>query len=104
MLLIVVSQLCGGCFILDEIEKGRELMRQHSPDTAAEAQVSGADANNGNKTARQRLADYYAKQRAKASAPAASDDPSDMLGSCKIGKKTRFTRRSDCELRGGVFL
>ncbi|MFQ5417349.1 MAG: hypothetical protein ACE5FL_09925 [Myxococcota bacterium] len=101
--LIVASLLCGGCFAMDEIEKGRELMEMHNPSTPEDFQSGDSGGKDVKKSARQRLSEYYARQRAKAAPRTVSDDPSDAVGACRIGEKTRFTRRSDCELRGGTF-
>jgi hypothetical protein len=106
LLPILAALLCSGCFIVDEIEEGRALMEAHSPDgdAEAEAEVELGSPKGVPKSARDRLAEYYAKQRAKASGPAKSLDPADDVGRCRIGGTTQFTRRSDCELRGGTFL
>jgi hypothetical protein len=87
--------------VIDEIEAGRAIMDAHSP---PEAKVETPEAGGTPKNARTRLNEYYAKQRAKASASAASDDPGDRVGKCKLATGIQFTRRSDCMLRGGTFL
>jgi len=102
---ILAALLCSGCFVAEEIEAGRAIMEAHSPDEKPEA----ADAKQGGgggapKTARERLSDYYAKQRDKAAGPSKSLSPADDVGGCRIGGTTKFTRRSDCALRGGTFL
>jgi len=101
--LVSALLLCSGCFVLDEIEKGQEIMAAHSPnsDSKKDAAEGSSDAP---KTARERLAEYYAEQRAKAAGSKKSDDPADAVGACRIGRETQFTRRSDCKLRGGTFL
>jgi hypothetical protein len=103
---ILAAFLCGGCFIWEEIEQGRSIMEAHSPDSDGEEEAADAlaGAQSSPKTARERLAEYYAKQRAKASGPTQSLNPADDLGRCRIGNTTQFTRRSDCSLRGGTFL
>ena len=63
-----------------------------------------AGANDAPKSARERLGEYYAKQRAEAPAAARNRDPAADVGRCRIGNTTQFTRRSDCALRGGTFL
>jgi hypothetical protein len=107
ILLLAVALANSGCFVLDEIEKGQELMATHSPDTPASASGQAESAEKP-QTPRERLAEYYAKQRAKAKSraekTASADAPGDAVGSCKVGGSTQFMRRSDCELRGGTFL
>ena len=101
---ILAAFVCGGCFVFDEIDKGQEMMNTHSPDTGQAAGPAKADSAEGaGKTARQRLAEYYAEQRANAAPPKKSDDPGDAIGKCRIGGSTKFLRRSDCQLRGGTF-
>jgi hypothetical protein len=105
-LVLAAALLCSGCFVWDEIEAGRAIMEAHSPNSDKKEEVAGdlAGANDSPKSARQRLAEYYAKQRTKAAAPTKSLDPAADVGRCRIGSTTQFTRRSDCALRGGTFL
>jgi len=103
---ILVALLCSGCFVFDEIEKGQEIMKAHDgkPDEPVESKKGGSDSKGPPMTPRERLAEYYAKQRANAAPPTESVDPADDVGSCRIGKSVKFMRRSDCKLRGGTFL
>jgi hypothetical protein len=106
LMVTIAGLLCGGCFVYDEIEKGREIMEAHTPDSVKAARAV-PELENGTgeaKDARGRLSAYYKKQRARASAPIKSDDPGDALGRCRVGSGTQFMRRSDCALRGGTFL
>lgn len=101
---ILTALACSGCFVLDEIEQGQAIMEEHTPKSASPAGPAKADSPEGTgKSARQRLAEYYAEQRARAQAPTRSDDPGDAIGRCRIGGSTKFLRRSDCQLRGGTF-
>jgi len=111
LLLILVCLGCGGCFVFDEINAGMEIMESHTPDAqkaAAKAEALGPGKNSDGtpKSARERLSEYYAKQRAKApaAADAAKAAPGDKIGGCRIRGTTQYTRRSDCQLRGGTFL
>ena len=100
---ILAALLCSGCFVFEEIQAGREIMEAHSPDREEE-EVAEEEAGGGQpKSARERLSEYYAKQRAQAKESPKSLSPSDDVGRCRIGGTTTFTRRSDCELRGGTF-
>jgi len=94
--------LCG-CFVVDEIEKGQEIMKAHSPNPEPEKAGASKSAA-APKSARERLAEYYAEQRAKASSSSGSSDPADSIGRCRVGGSTEFLRRSDCKIRGGTFL
>ena len=107
MLLILVGLLCGGCFVIDELDKGTAIMEAHSPRSAkTQAKTGGATSKSDGspRSARERLNEYYAKQRAKAPGSAATADPGDEVGRCVIRGTTHYTRRSDCRLRGGRFL
>lgn len=103
LLPILAALLCSGCFVLDEIEKGHAIMTAHDGKDEA-AKEDGGEAKGPPKTPRERLAEYYAKQRAKASEPSKSLNPADAVGNCRVGNTTQFMRRSDCKLRGGTFL
>jgi hypothetical protein len=97
--------LCGGCFALDEIDKGVAIMDSHSSNSQKAEAVSATENSDGTpKSARERLNEYYAKQRAKATASATAAEPGDKVGRCQIRGAIHFTRRSDCQLRGGSFL
>jgi hypothetical protein len=105
VLCLMVALLCGGCFVFDEIEQGQAIMAAHSPKSERQEDPAKPDGVEGaGKTARERLTEYYAKQRAKAGPPKTSDDPGDSIGQCRIGSSTSFLRRYDCQLRGGTFL
>jgi hypothetical protein len=77
-------------------------MKAHAPDSEPETPEARAAA--APKNARQRLAEYYAEQRAKASSGSKSKDPGDAVGRCRLRGSIEFLRRSDCQLRGGTFL
>ena len=103
LLALLAALLCSGCFVVDEIEKGQAIMEAHSPDSEPE-EAKGSAAGTAPKNARERLAEYYSKQRARASAALKSDDPGDTVGRCRIQGSTKFLRRADCRIRGGTFL
>jgi len=102
--LVLAALLGSGCFVIDEIEAGRAIMEAHSPDEDKKAEAAEGPGAGSQQSARERLADYYAEQRAKASGPSKNLDPDDDVGRCRIGSTTQFTRRSDCRLRNGTFL
>jgi hypothetical protein len=106
LLPIFAVLLCSGCFVIDEIDKGHAIMSAHDgkEDDAEESEEGLADAKGPPTTPRERLAEYYAKQRAKAPEPTKSLNPADAVGGCRVGNAVKFMRRSDCQLRGGTFL
>lgn len=110
-LLILIGLFCGGCFVFDEIDQGLAIMESHTPEdqrskVKTEGLASAEKSDGSPKSARERLNEYYAKQRAKApvAQAAAEPDPGDKIGRCRIRGTTQYTRRSDCRLRGGTFL
>jgi len=106
LLAILAALLCSGCFVIDEIDKGHAIMEAHDgiENDAEDAEEGPADAKGPSKTPRERLAEYYAKQRAQAPPATKSSDPANDAGRCRVGNTTQFMRRSDCRLRGGTFL
>jgi hypothetical protein len=105
LLSILFALLCSGCFVIDEIDKGQAIMKAHSAKNEESEKAADAGGSKGSpKSPRERLAEYYAKQRAKAPEPTQDLDPANAVGSCRIAGKVEFMRRSDCKLRGGTFL
>ena len=88
--------LLGGCFVFEEIDEGMKMMEANSPKKEAPPLSKGRPG-----TARERLADYYAKQRANAAPRSAVTDPKDQMVRCNIRGAAHFMRRLDCDLRGG---
>jgi hypothetical protein len=89
--------------VLDELDQGMAIMEAHTPQS--KKAKSKAESDDGSpKSARERLNEYYAKQRAKAPASAETAEPGDKVGRCQIRGAVHYTRRSDCRLRGGSFL
>ena len=96
----------SGCFALDEIDAGMEIMESHTSQDQKKKNVDPAtglqlDGGGGHLGARKRLADYYAEQRAKAAPRSTSKDPKDQMVRCDIAGASHFMRRRDCEVRGG---
>jgi hypothetical protein len=97
--------LCTGCFVFDEIDQGRKLMKKHSgqnphvvqqPDAAAEPDES--DEGPGLLARVQQLIQDYREP----------DDPErpadDEIVRCELAHGLTFTHESDCLSRGGAVL
>jgi ABC-type nitrate/sulfonate/bicarbonate transport system substrate-binding protein len=107
LIVALLASLCQGCFVLEEIDKGQQLMDQHSPrarEKAAQQEEAVAGPLSARPGAKQeegileRLAKWWKKKRE----PAPSKrDPDDLVVRCQIGRTMHFTRKSDCMLRGG---
>ena len=107
LLIALLASLCQGCFVLDEIDKGQQLMDQHSPGARKqaakrkEAEEAPRSARAGAKQEEGTL-DGLKKWWKKKREPAPPKrDPDDGVVRCQIGRTTQFTRKSDCTLRGG---
>ena len=91
--------------MLDEIDKGQQLMDQHSPrarEQAAEREKADAAPRSAGAKQEEGTLDALKKWWKKKSEPAPPKrDPDDGAVRCQIGKTTHFTRKSDCILRGG---
>ena len=107
-LLAALLFLVPGCFVFDELEAGRKLMEQHSPKTAekkpepakaAASRPSGAGDDGGLLAP---LKGWLAERSAGSGGP--QHDPDDVPVRCRIGSRTHFVRKSDCQLRGGRIL
>jgi len=107
LIVALVASLCQGCFVLEEIDKGQELMDQHSP-AAREQAAKREEASQAPSSARagakqeestfDRLKKWWQKKREPAPP---KRDPDDVVVRCQIDGTMHFTRKSDCMLRGG---
>jgi hypothetical protein len=94
---------CTGCFVFDEIDSGREVMKKHSgrgAKGAAAAEQPEPEAEEGPGLLA-RVKDFFAERR-EASRP--QRDPDDEIVSCDLGDAVTFTYASDCLSRGGSVL
>ena len=97
----IVASLCCGCFVLDEFDKGDEIMRQVSPRGGAKKAAPPSGSSDG-KSISAELLDSAKKWWSKATAPAATErDPNDGVVRCRVGGGVQYMRASDCEIRGG---
>lgn len=98
--LILLCFALSGCFVLDELESGQEIMEKNSPKDAKKAETAAEDENkppsgsqwwSSAKTIERRADDENA-------------DPGDpkKLVSCRVSGATRFMRRGDCLSQGGT--
>lgn len=106
--LLVCFCLSGpGCFVFDEIDKGQEEMRKHSPaaknvpgenDSAKhedEQGISLAALRDRGAGALDDLSDRVGEALQRA------PDPDNVVVTCTIDGRTEFTRKFDCQSRGG---
>jgi hypothetical protein len=96
-----------GCFVVDELDHGMELMDENSPNAKKQApepepvptrtayRRKGPDA-------RKALADWWKGARTPTSGPADGASTTEIV-SCRIGGEVRFMGKTDCEVQGGSF-
>ena len=99
-LVLLLSTLCSGCFVFDEIDAGMEIMEAHTP---ADKKKSAAAAKAGDEpekppTYAESVQGWF--QNAKTLGPRKQGGDNPMV-QCKLGGSTRFTRRTDCQSQGG---
>ena len=96
--------LSTGCFVFDEIDKGQQIMKQHSghhperqaPDSAPEGAEPAQEDEGPGLLARIQA---FWDQRHEKAEPERS--PDDAIVTCDLGGDTTFTYQSDCLSRGG---
>ena len=98
--------LCQGCFVFDELDKGKALMEQHSPRASTDKAESGRT-RAGRETEGEEGFFVLVSGRARNwwaefNEPAAPKrDPDDVVVRCEVRGGLQFMRKSDCELRSG---
>lgn len=111
VLIALMSFWLTGCFVLEELRKGDELIEQHSSRwrkkkeaeetrriEAAAAKAAKAGPPIEWAKAKDRLADWW--EEATEEQPI-EPDPNDHIVSCQVKGQVRFTRKSHCETLGG---
>ena len=103
--LALVLCLCTGCFVFDEIDQGRAIMKKHSgqnpkverePEPAPEAEQDG-EGTGLLARVQQLVQDYREPDEPERS-------PDDGIVSCELEDGVTFTHESDCLSRGGRVL
>jgi hypothetical protein len=103
--LALLLWLCTGCFVFDEIDQGRDLMKKHSganpeakraPEPAAEAEEEADGEGLGLLARVQRFVEDVRQ-------PAEPERPSgDEIVRCDLEDGLTYTYESDCLSRGGT--
>jgi hypothetical protein len=106
-----VAFLLGGCFVLDEIDAGQELMKQHQPKDAATAEPEEKSSEDDSPGFLERAKRFWAGlggdgQRGEG---AHADDsppphPDNVLVRCDVQGRLEFTRKFTCHRKGGKVL
>ena len=111
VLIAFASFWLTGCFVLEELRKGDALIEQHSSrwrkkqqaeakaqEEAAQAKTSKAGPIVDWKKTKAQLADWWAEAIEE---EPIEPDPDDHIIRCEVNGQVRFTRKSQCEIRGG---
>lgn len=111
VLLIAVVLFSTGCFVFDELDKGRAIMEQHSPKNKAEREKPPAPVRSATRPAAKKdegllasVQGWLSDHKPAATPSGPTRDPDDVPVSCRYGNRTHFLRKSDCLLRGGKIL
>ena len=99
--------LLQGCFVFEEIDKGRALMEAHSPKELEDIKPAPRPGRQPKEepgwfaSTTETVTAWWEK----ASQPAAPErDPEDVPVACEIKGSAQYMRASDCRLRGGRIL
>ena len=104
--LAAVLALGPGCFVIDELDAGMELMKESSPNggkkAAAEPAPEPVARTKKKPDARVALAKWWKGARTPTSGPKDGGPAADIV-TCRLGGKTLFMTKTDCEVQGGKF-
>ena len=109
-LTLLASACLSGCFVLEELESGDAIIEQHSVglrqqrnDAAeAEAEALAAKPPPGLVPKKPGVGDkLQALWRDALEEARPTPDPSDVVVQCEVAGSVLFSRKSDCQLRGG---
>jgi hypothetical protein len=97
LVLILVSVLCAGCFVFDEIDAGQKEMDRYGGKGKAKAE-SAEVAKSNEPSPKERARQWWDKARTLT--PREDDAKSDIV-SCNVDGAIRFTTQTDCQNSGG---
>jgi hypothetical protein len=100
LLVILVSTLCWGCFVLDEIDSGQKEMDRYDSKNKGKTGEAAAAPQEKQMSSAERARAWWDK--ARTFEPRADDEKSDIV-SCKVDGTTRFMSQADCTNSGGHF-
>lgn len=107
--LVAILALGPGCFVLDELDSGMELMKETSPSARkAAAAKAAAEEEEARAPTRKKegpqidVAAWWKKARTPSSGPKDPETAIEVV-SCRIGGSVRFMSKTDCQIQGGRF-
>lgn len=106
---VIAAVLALGCFAMDEIDQGQQVMDQHygkgrRDEAEAAAPADPQPATEGEAGLLDRARAWWEAKRASGgeSDTGPEPHPEDVLVRCRQGGDTQFMRKFDCQLRGGT--
>lgn len=112
---LLALTLCSGCWVMDELDSGKELMEQHTPKgkkragkgeptatAAKDGKAPESPATSPGQEGPGILHELVVWTKKKLEGPPPPPDPLDVPVRCDLGKSLLFTTRGDCEARGGT--
>ena len=98
--LMLVALLSSGCFVLDEIDAGMEIMEAHTPADKKKPKQAESDGEEPEKppTYNESVAGWFENATTLGPRSEGGDNP---VVKCKLGGAVRFTKRTDCRSQGG---
>jgi hypothetical protein len=94
--LALLAPSLSGCWVVEELDKGKKLMDDHSPKPKAEKEAPVAKQVGG------ALDGYFgAEEKEGTTKTFAPGQVSEGIVGCKLGGKLQFMKREECAARGG---
>jgi hypothetical protein len=98
--LVLLALPLGGCWVIEELDKGQKLMADHSekkqPDEGEKAPTAKVGGGKG------ALDQYFgAEEKAGTTKTFTPGEVSEGIVACKLGGTTQFMKRENCAARGG---
>ncbi len=107
LLLLAWALAAGGCFAIEEIDNGQELMEKHyrHGEAADETEVADEEDEGGGFTDRARgwLSRFKTREGPAERERGPGVHPDNVLGKCDTGGSLTFTRKFDCQRMNGRF-
>jgi hypothetical protein len=108
--LLAAAGLASGCFVIDEINAGQEIMDQHRPHgkKAEEDAAKTGSPEDSSPGLVARVKDWWDGLGPESGGATPRDSgppphPDNVLGRCDLGGSLTFMRKFDCQRKGGSF-
>lgn len=101
--LLAAVLLLPGCFVIDELDHGSDILDKHSSKAADAKKAKEEEAAQSAVTAKKGAVDAYFQQENEdgTTRTFAPGQMSEGIVACKLGGQTQFMTRENCAARGG---